>query len=219
MNRRFAAVLVVAALVSALCASSVLAQPEKPLRFGVKLGLDFADFRGTGASFQEDMLDWKTGLIGGVFLSYDVNDWLTLQPELIYAQKGMKLGLFTFSALTINLDYIEMPVLAVAKLPLKSKLKPFIYAGPVIGFNVRSKASTNLFETEFETSLSDVVQTTEFSLAVGVGITVRAWGREIILDGRYEPGLTDAFKKEPTASSEAINWKNDTIAILAGITF
>jgi hypothetical protein len=120
---------------------------------------------------------------------------------------------------SFSLDYIEIPVLAMAKIPVKPNFKPFVYAGPVLGFNVRSQISTNLFEADLEKDLSDYVNGTEFSLALGGGLNVFVGGQEFILDFRYEPGLTTVFKDAVTEGGDSMKWYNDTISILVGYAF
>jgi hypothetical protein len=219
MNRRIAAVLALAVLVTALGVSPALAQKESPLRFGVKLGMNISDFRGNDVGWKADLIDWKVGFCGGAFMSYAVNDWFTLEPELLYSMKGMKLGFLTFNGLTFSLDYIEIPVLAMAKIPVKPNFKPFVYAGPVVGFNVRSKISSNILDTDIDIDLSDYVSGTEFSLALGGGLNVFVGGQEFVLDFRYEPGLTGVFKDAVDKQGESLKWYNDTISILVGYAF
>jgi hypothetical protein len=218
MNRRIAAIFALAVLIAALGVSPALAQKESPMHFGVKLGVNISDIRGMeGMSWAADLIDWKTGFCGGVFMSYKVNNWFTLQPELLYSMKGMKFGFLTESLLTISLDYIEIPVLAMADIPLEGTLRPFFYAGPVIGFNVRSNIAVAFEDFDAETDMGEFVNGTEFSLALGLGLNIRIAGRDAILDFRYEPGLTNIFTSEVTDNAENTDWKNDTIAILLGL--
>ena len=220
MLRRFAAIVALAVLVAGIGMSPAFAQDEKPLRFGIKAGINISDFRGDEVEGLAELIDWKTGFCGGFFMSYAVNDWFSLQPELLYSMKGMKLGFLTESLLTISLDYIEIPVLAVAKLPTHSKLKPFVFGGPVIGFNVRAEAGTTYFEDDYSVDMGDYANTTEFSLAIGLGINVVIAKREMTLEGRYVPGLTNAFKDiVEDGHEEELPWKNDTISILLGLAF
>jgi hypothetical protein len=218
MNRRVAALVALAVLIAALGASPALAQNESPLRFGVKLGVNISDLRGMeGMNWAADLIDWKTGFVGGVFMSYKFNDWFALQPELLYSMKGMKLGFLSESILTVSLDYIEIPILAMADIPLEGTLRPFFYAGPVIGFNVRSNIAVAFEDFDAETDMDEFVSGTEFSLALGLGLNISIAGRDAILDFRYEPGLTNIFTSEVTDNAENSEWKNDTIAILLGI--
>ncbi len=215
MDKRVAAVFFLAVLIAVLGVSPALAQEESPLRFGVKLGLNISEFRGSDIAGLGELLDWKAGFCGGVFMSYDVNEWFTLQPEILYSMKGMKLGFMDESA-TVSLDYIDIPILATVKIPVEGTLRPFIYAGPVFGINVRSEASSTLSEDEdSELDLSDYTNGFEFSLALGLGLNIGIAGREMILDFRYEPGLTNVYDT-PSDVDQTVEWKNDAIAILFG---
>jgi hypothetical protein len=218
MNRRIAVIFALAVLIAALGVSPALAQEEKPMHFGVKLGMNISDLRGIeGMSWAADLIDWKAGFCGGVFMSYKVNNWFTIQPELLYSMKGMKFGFLSESFLTVSLDYIEIPVLAMADIPLEGTLRPFFYAGPVIGFNVRSNIAVAFEDFDAEKDMGEFVNGTEFSLALGLGLNIGIAGHDVILDFRYEPGLTNIFTNEVTDNAENSEWKNDTIAILLGI--
>lgn len=220
MNRRSTGLIALAFLVFALGAVPARAQEEEsPVRFGFKLGLNISDFRGNDVEGAGELLDWKAGLCAGAFMSYRVNEWFALQPELLYSMKGMKLGLLFLDAITFSLDYIEVPVLAVFNIPAGGTLKPFAYAGPVFGFNVRSEVSASLFEEEETVDVADYTNGFEFSLALGAGINFDIAGRALIFDFRYVPGLTNAFSEDFGGEGESIEWKNDTLSFLLGFAF
>lgn len=217
MNKRVAAVFFLAVLIAVLGVSPALAQEESPMSFGLKLGVNISDIRGMeGMTWAADLIDWKTGFVGGVFMSYKFNNWFALQPELLYSMKGMKFGFLSESILTVSLDYIEIPILAMADIPLEGTLRPFFYAGPVVGFNVRSNVAVSFDEFDAEDDMDEFVSGTEFSLVLGLGLNIGIAGRDVILDFRYEPGLTNIFTSDVTDEVENMNWKNDTIAILLG---
>lgn len=90
----------------------------------------------------------------------------------------------------------------------------------MIGFNVRAEAGTTYFEDDYSVDMGDYANTTEFSLAIGLGINVVIAKREMTLEGRYVPGLTNAFKDiVEDGHEEELPWKNDTISILLGLAF
>lgn len=211
---------VLTVLVFTLAAVPAHAQDESPLRFGMKLGMNISDFRGDdGIEGGAELIDWKAGFCGGVFMSYAVNDWFTVEPELLYSMKGMKLGLWGFTA-TWSLDYIEVPVLALFRLPFWNKVKPFAYAGPAIGFNVRSNVSAAYEDEEESVDLEEFTNTTDFSLVFGAGIYIPIAGREIILDVRYVPGFMNIYTDEVEEATEmSIEQFNDTISFLLGYEF
>ncbi len=221
MNVRVKGFLALAVLILAFAAVPARAQDESPLRFGVKLGMNISDFRGDdGIEGWGELLDWKAGFCGGVFMSYAVNDRFSVQPELLYSMKGMKVGLWAFSA-TWSLDYIEIPVLARFSLPFWSKRKPFVCAGPAIGFNVRSNVDVALYNEELGSiDLDEFTNTVDFSLVISAGIDFNIAGHEIILEGRYVPGLSNVYTDEfADVSDVSIEQFNDTISILLGYAF
>lgn len=220
MKRRIPALVSLAVLLCSLGTAPALAQDdESPLRFGVKLGMNISDFRGNDIEGLGELLDWKAGLCAGVFVSYAVNDWFALQPELLYSMKGQKIGILSES-ITFSLDYIEVPVLAMFTLPLESSLAPFAYAGPVIGFNVRSEFSASLFGEDDALDLSEYTNTFEFSLALGAGINFDIAGKALTFEFRYVPGLTNVYSDEDMPEDEEqVEWKNDTFSFLLGFAF
>jgi hypothetical protein len=221
VNVRITGFLALTVLIFTLAAVPARAQDESPLRFGVKLGMNISDFRGDdGIEGWGELLDWKIGFCGGVFMSYAVNDWFSVQPELLYSMKGMKIGFWELSA-TWSLDYIEVPVLAQFRLPFWSKLKPFACAGPAVGFNVRSKVSAGIYNEELGSfDLEEFTNTVDFSLVIGAGISFDIAGREIILEGRYVPGLSNVYTDEfGDVADLSIEQFNDTISILFGYAF
>ena len=220
MNMRITGLFVLTALIFTLAAVPARAQDESPLRFGLKLGLNISDFRGDdGIEGGGELIDWKAGFCGGVFMSYAINDWFSVEPELLYSMKGMKLALMGVSV-AWNLDYIEVPVLALFRLPFWNKVKPFAYTGPAIGFNVRSEISAKYEDEEESVDLEEFTNTVDFSLVFGVGIYIPIAGHEIIFDVRYVPGFSNIYTDEfEEAAGVSVEQFNDTISFLLGYEF
>lgn len=62
-----------------------------------------------------------------------------VQLEPMYVQKGFKLE-GTGGKATFKADFLAIPVLAKAKFDLPgSQVKPYVFAGPNIGFKLSSK--------------------------------------------------------------------------------
>lgn len=222
MNSRLTGLLALAVLIFSLSAAPVFAQEEEsPIRFGVKLGMNISDFSGDDdIEGWGELLDWKAGFCGGVFMAYAVNDWFSLQPELLYSMKGMKMGLGILGlSMTWSLDYIEIPVLAVFEIPLESSLRPYALAGPAVGFKVRSKMSASALGEEETFDLGEYTNTVDFSLVVGAGINFDIAGRALTFDFRWIPGLTGVFKDDVPWTDEPPNMRNDTFSFLLGYVF
>lgn len=219
LNKCIAGLFVLTVLIFILAAVPARAQDESPLRFGLKMGLNISDFRGDdGIEGAGELIDWKAGFCGGVFMSYAVNDWFSIEPELLYSMKGMKLSLFDISV-TWSLDYLEVPVLALFRLPFWNKVKPFAYTGPAIGFNVRSKISAEYGSEEESVDLEEYTTSVDFSLVFGAGIYIPIAGREIIFDFRYVPGFSNVYTDELEEAGISIEQFNDTLSFLLGYEF
>jgi hypothetical protein len=120
--------------------------------FGVKAGANYSnvyDIRG-----EDFTADFKFGFAGGIFVSIPLGDYLGIQPEALYSQKGYEsngniLGA-TFK-LTHVTNYIDIPIL----LQIKPSEFMSIVAGPQFSFQVSS-------ENSFSSSLLSVQQQQDF---------------------------------------------------------
>ncbi|WP_264534890.1 porin family protein [Flavobacterium sp. N1736] len=103
-------------------------------RFGVKGGLNIATING---------LDDANALIGfqlGGFAEINIWKKLFIQPELVYSAQGAKFDRYYGDpGFTVNLDYINVPVLAKYYITKQFTVE----AGPQLGFLVSSKNINN----------------------------------------------------------------------------
>jgi hypothetical protein len=156
---------------------------------GVKGGADFATLRADGDIEYGYHTDFVVGLYGQVPLA---NQYLTLQPEVLYARKGASIetGSDNVDA-NLNIDYIEIPVLLKANLPLEGQLIPNLYAGPYVGFavNRESKVSGNGNSTTQDQS--DEISSTDYGLALGASFDTSFAGYGFTVGGRYDLGLAN----------------------------
>jgi hypothetical protein len=202
-----------------LAAATGLAAPlSAQTTLGVKAGVSIADIsaseEGTDVSF-----DSRTGFIGGGFANFQLGETFFLQPELLYAQKGAK-DAFDGIDSTIKLDYLQIPVLLGAAFGIgDGGITPRVFAGPQVGFelscNVSAEiegisASADCTEAEIETKSVD------FGLVFGAGLGIPVGGFEIVIDGRYDLGLTNVDDSDSTFDVSA---KNRAWEFMAGVGF
>ncbi|HEV2130589.1 MAG TPA: porin family protein [Longimicrobiaceae bacterium] len=69
----------------------------------------------------------RRGVAAGAFVRFGLRRGLSVQPELLYAQKG-----YEVTGPTLHLSYVELPFLFRADLraPEARGLRPFLYGGP-----------------------------------------------------------------------------------------
>ena len=92
--------------------------------------------------------------------------------------------------ITLALDYIEVPVLLKAIIPVQgSTIRPAIYAGPVLSFNTTAKIEGEGGGQTASEDVSEFVQSTDFALAFGGGVGFLVGMHELGFDIRYILGL------------------------------
>lgn len=162
------------------------------MMIGPKAGLNIASIGGDDADqiLEGQSLDSKTGFAGGLFFTYQFSNMFAIQPEAYYTMKGA-----TYSEsgadLTITLDYIEVPVLVKFIIPIEgSAIKPSIFAGPSIGFNMTAKSKVEFDGESQENDFKDDTKSTEFSLAFGGGVGFPVGNGELGVDIRYILGMS-----------------------------
>jgi hypothetical protein len=180
---------------------------------GVKGGINIADVD-TNIEDLPDVLDSKTGFVGGGFVTLGLGSLFALQPELLYSQKGFGASEGELTA-QLGTNYIEIPVLLKAQLKL-AMLRPAVYAGPVVSF----ETSCNLevvgvsFDCDDDEDFLDRKKT-EWGAVFGANLDFILGPVILILDGRYQLGLTN-LADVPDVDEEV---KNRVWQIMAGIGF
>lgn len=180
-------------LVSGLAASPLQAQ----FHFGVKGGLTLGKLKSRPEAFLEGF-PWKTkrAWVGGAYASFEFLPGVSIQPEVLYIQKGARLidPEYDFEA-RFNFDYIEVPVLLKINLALEGAAAvPSIFFGPFFGFNQKASiVMIDPYSQETEDIKADV-QKAEYGLAFGLLFTQR-WGPGYFsVEARYDLGLTNILK-------------------------
>lgn len=157
--------------------AAILALPTVGLAqlpsLGLKGGVNLADVSGPDS-------DYKAGLSLGAYASFSVFPMLSIQPEVLFSQKGAKEGDAKLEA-----DYVDIPVLLKVKPSLPGVgLSPYLFAGPSAGILLSAKSGG--------VDIKDAYESAEFSLVLGGGLE---FGR-ISVDARYDLGLSSATKDE-----------------------
>ncbi len=201
----------------------------RTLRFGAALFVGFALVAPTSASGQttigvkggigisdisveeDDSFDSRTAFIGGGFATIGLGETFFVQPEVLYALKGASSSFEGVEA-TIALDYIEIPLLVGAQFDLGgSSVVPRVFAGPEVAFETGCKISgeDGNVSVELDCDEADIqTKSVDFGLVFGAGLAIPLGGFELILDGRYDLGLTDIDDSEfDSASAKNRAWQ------------
>ncbi len=107
-------------------------------KFGLKTGLSYGKASVSASGISVD-LDYRTGFKIGGFAEFPVNEYLSIQPEILYVQKGAELNVPSYGNEKDRVHMLEVPVLAKVNIPIEaSPVKPFFYAGPFAGIKLGS---------------------------------------------------------------------------------
>lgn len=212
-----------------LCSTFVYA--VEGLSAGAKVGVNLANIYGDDVDIYTDGLDtkMKIGVAFGAFIEYSINNYLAVQPELLYTMKGAKtektdlvipgIGPVANFQRTMSANYFEIPILAKLSIPTKGNVKPNLLLGPgvAIKLSAKDKAEGEIagVSSSVETDISDDVKSIDFGLVFGAGVDFAKVGPgKITVDARYILGLT-----KPDDTGEDKNIKNSVISIMFGYCF
>ena len=170
-----------------------------------------------------------TAFLFGAFVNIQINENFSIQPELLYIRKGAKQDLEVNTtllgyvpanlsgSLKWKLDYIEIPLLLKVSIPTEGSLKPSFFAGPAISFAVSSNLGFELAGFSEDLDIGSFVKSTDFSVVFGGCLDIDLSPKNfIVLDARYELGLTD-WTDEPLI--DIVTLKNGGIEFMAGVGF
>ena len=152
----------------------------------------------------------------GAAVNYGFNKTFSLQPEVVFIQKGGK----TNSSATddfaqMSANYLEVPILAKAQFG-GEKFKGFVVLGPYAGYWAGGKNKASVLGTETNESIDfdndlddDGYKHNRIDLGIngGIGMQYALWKGNIFLDARYGFGLFDMnkYKTEPNGYKTQAN--------------
>jgi hypothetical protein len=175
---------------------------------GVLVGVNLAnltvDTGGPSVNF-----DSRKGLVAGVFAVLPLASRLAIEPGVFYSSQGAKVNGEAFGGNlgTIKLNYVQVPVLVRAGVPLAPAVSLRLFGGPSFGFRESAKVRAEGTDTD----IKEDVESFDAGLVFGAGLDVA----HFLVDARYTFGLKNAAK-DP-AEGESV--KNRVFSIMAGFRF
>ncbi len=203
-------VAVMALAMTGATASTTMAQ----LSIGPKGGATLNTVSGNAPAGTEKGMTF--GYLFGAAVNYGFNKTFSLQPEVVFIQKGGK----TSSTVTddfaqMSANYLEVPILAKAQFG-GEKFKGFVVLGPYAGYWAGGKNKATVLGTESNESIDfdndlddDGYKHNRIDLGIngGIGMQYALWKGNIFLDARYGFGLFDMnkYKTEPNGYKTQAN--------------
>lgn len=186
--------------------------------FGPRVGATFSKISlsdGEGDEM-EDELKYTPGLQVGAVANFGVSELLSIQPELLFTQKGYKIG-DSDAYIKGTSNYIEVPVLA--KITFGSEqVKGFVTGGPTAGYWISGKTSMKIASTEASESyeFEDEDNRVELGASFGVGLAYNLGAGALNLDVRYGLGLSSLYEVESGESKSRNRVLGVSVAYLFG---
>lgn len=185
------------------------AQAQEYFNFGIKGGVNFANFTGDDA----DDADFKnrTGFHIGLLAEIMVAEKFALQPEILYSSQGGKSRFQDFDEfageemdIQFKVDYISVPVM------LKYFVVPglSVGAGPQFSFLVDSEAEASFEGEEASVDITDETEKFDLGLAVGLGYGLPGG---FLVQARYVRGFSDVYSES--------NLRNSIFQVSVGYKF
>lgn len=180
---------------------------DREASFGIRGGLTFysVDTEVTGGFFNvSETSDTKLGFAAGVYAEFPLTNIFSFQPELMFVQKGGSddgdffdddddffNGDTNSETQKLTLNYLDVPLLGRANIPLEADFTPYVVAGPSIGYLL--SASVNDVDDD---DLDELFKSLNFGFIIGAGVEFG----NLVVDLRYDIGLSnildDSFLEE-----------------------
>lgn len=154
--------MVVAALF--LCGITASAQPK----WGVTAGLNF-----NTSKFTDVDVKARTGWSAGATCLVDLPLGFSLQPSLVYHQKGANIT----DNISQNVGYLELPV-SLQWGPDLLIFRPFLDVTPYIGYALSSDTKVSLSGLNFDWDSWEGKKRFEYGVGIGAGVNV--WRLQLI---------------------------------------
>lgn len=205
-----------------LCSSvTVFAQEQQTTgessltpKLGVKGGINLSNM------FVDEISDenMKVGINLGVFAKLPLTRGFSIQPELLYSSKGAKETYNNFlegeGEYRFNLNYVELPVLAVVNLGKNFN----IHAGPYIAY----LASVNIKDMNDDGTIDEIAELDaenfnrfDYGLSGGLGVDISNFS----IGARYNYGLREIGKSGSLSGELTRDSRNSAISLYIGLGF
>lgn len=165
------------------------------LYVGGKLGPGLATLVGADADREVAKSTEKLAFLFGGFASIELNQWIAIHPEILFTFKGSETETNGSLNDTWDIRYIQVPILARVTVPTRTRITPYLLAGPTAGYLASLK-----IEDADDGTISDRkedARAIDLGLLVGVGANVVLTPQHsLIIETRYDRGLRSIDKQD-----------------------
>ena len=195
-----------------------LSTPFGIFQIGAEGGVAISNFVGSDANDSKN----RTGAYGGLTFILQKNESAVgFQTGALWVQKGTKFDDDEFAG-SINLDYLEVPLLLRIGVPISAGFSPTLLVGGSLAWRIRCRVEANVAGIDASTDCNgnnqfDIdpgIRRFDGGLSAGVEFPITMGGRYIFVPSvRYTRGLTSL------SDADGTDIKNSSIQIGLGIRF
>lgn len=177
------------------------------IAFGVIAGVS-----STGLAGKEAAPDLAriTGLLAGFsFVAPLMIPRVDAEVDALYSAKGFRSPGAQSSSVKLMIGYFEVPVLIRLNLAPSARVRPFIAAGPSIGYRARCKGESRLGNTtrNLDCLFDTVVEFNRIDVSgvIGAGVVVPAGSALFTVGTRFTRGFSNVFADQNGNHNEAVS--------------
>lgn len=182
-------------------------------KYGIKAGANLTNM------YVDDVVDEnvKLGLVAGFYAKLPLTTGVSIQPELLYSNKGAKekynnvLGKGEYR---FNLDYIELPVSAVFNLGKNFNIHGGGYISYLAAVNIKDLHNDGTIDNVKDLNAEDFHRI-DYGLLAGLGVDVQ----NFTIGARYNYGLHEIGKPNTLSGNLTKNSKNSALSLYLGLAF
>jgi hypothetical protein len=203
-----------------ICVSAAAQEQQTSLenklhsKFGIKGGVNLTNL------YVNDVSDehMKVGFNAGIFAKLAVAKGFSIQPELLYTVKGAKENYNNFiqgsGEYRFNLNYVELPLLAVINLGKNFNIHAGGYAAYLVSANIKDVDNNGTINGATDLN-EDNFQRWDAGLVGGLGFDIQNFS----IGARYNYGLTEIGKSGNLSGELTKNSKNAGVSVYIGLAF
>ncbi|MBX2941627.1 MAG: PorT family protein [Cyclobacteriaceae bacterium] len=171
----------------AVIALSFSAAQAQEARMGVKGGLNISNLYVDNVNDENSRIGFNAGFYGQILST----EFFAIQPELLYTTKGSENEYdgFVNQNVKFNLNYLELPVLAVFKLGKVAEIHAGAYGSYLLGANVSYEGDIINGGEDLD---RDNFKTYDYGLVGGFGLNFG----DVQIGTRYNYGLVKLAKTD-----------------------
>ena len=195
-----------------LAPASSLAQRSLGSRFGLNVSTVKGDLT------SPDQVSSRIGFVAGLTSTIELRYALALQIEILYSQKGYRsksidlVGADDVPA-TIELTYLETPLLLAYQITLSRSKTLKLYAGPSLGFEI---AEQIVFDDLQSPQPINAFKSPDLGLAVGIDYSFPFIGTQATIGARFSRSGSNVAESPEDATRSIYN---QAISLFGGLRF